>query len=399
MLKALALTLTSLVSLGGVTAATPIATMKVARISVFESGYGWALGRQRDRLAVLRIQERHDIAQIVSTQTWATSSACECDNYEDVGTAFVTSRLAFVALFSAVNELSIKRTDNGGGSWTSAKFVVPDSMEEGTILLTFADSLHGYLLLSSPHRGFHGQLALYTTADSGRSWSRKASSSDVTAGLPTQGRPKTISFISPREGWIGMDLGGISPKSLLHTTDGGSHWTGINVDNFQDIHPQRYTIPVLIRPFHKGGAKAILFFKVMGDSRNKCVVYLLKGTPSHPIYTKSGEVTVNSSGSDLAIASFGASLYFVDPSKKELYVGSSVGAKWRSVRYSAPLGGEYDTAWLYAGQSHVLYFVQAVDGAQGVARTTTLLRSGNDGKTWQRLSLRQPPDKVRQRHR
>lgn len=110
-------------------------------------------------------------------------------------------------------------TKDGGMSWQKKEIPLPNIYWE----LNFLDSENGWLL--GWETNSFGQSIVAHTTDGGKSWkSYKVPKAEDDSGGASI---KTVSFVSPNEGWAAGDL------TIRHTTDGGITW------NIQYVKPFR----------------------------------------------------------------------------------------------------------------------------------------------------------------
>ena len=139
---------------------------------------------------------------------------------------FLTPELGWLSGASGVKGrgLLVFRTLNGGANWEESRIVLP---KEPAFVrdLFFLDRLHGWLITW----GYNDDgTYLYSTVDGGKSWI-------ADPDLSFQGRGKwssVVRFTSPDRGFVFVDDRTSGKRSLMYTSDGGSHWREQALDGF-----------------------------------------------------------------------------------------------------------------------------------------------------------------------
>jgi photosystem II stability/assembly factor-like uncharacterized protein len=124
-------------------------------------------------------------------------------------------------------QFNLATTDNAGASWSMKHLTVPDRKYSGSDILgggilAFADSLHGWLALST-HMGpaFEGMGILLKTSDGGETWKLATATGwyrDDTIG--------PMLMQTPEQGWM---IDGGANEQLLATKDGGRTWNTVEL--------------------------------------------------------------------------------------------------------------------------------------------------------------------------
>lgn len=147
----------------------------------------------------------------------------------DKDTAFLPGSLKAPAL--SIRSLLL-RSEDGGRNWREVMTPVTGS---DVIRLFFLSKQTGWALLGQTSEG-PGQLYLYKTKDSGKSW-RKVSR------IPKRhytGWPKGFGFIDERNGRIEMLYDGAAPTdgfAVMSTSDGGISWQetrSLSLDEYRE---------------------------------------------------------------------------------------------------------------------------------------------------------------------
>lgn len=128
------------------------------------------------------------------------------------------------------SELTIFRTSDGGGTWSSASLTAQPDVA-GVSSLDFVDPEHGFLLATVESSSNFNVGDLYRTEDSGETWKK------LTA--PSGG---SVRFLTPLVGFI---AGGPAGDELYATVDGGDSWQKESVvlpAEFGDAVPV-YSVP------------------------------------------------------------------------------------------------------------------------------------------------------------
>jgi photosystem II stability/assembly factor-like uncharacterized protein len=117
--------------------------------------------------------------------------------------------------------LRIRRTLDGGRTWTTCLQQAPLGCGAKVLDMQFVTRRHGFLLYR-----YDTDYRLIRTTDGGTTWT-PASAAIIFQNIPGRyGNPVDLHFISPTEGWIacGQEGNGGMAGSILHTTDGGLTW-------------------------------------------------------------------------------------------------------------------------------------------------------------------------------
>jgi len=153
------------------------------------------------------------------------------------GTAWAVERTA------ATGAVVVLRTANGGRSW--GRNALPGAAAAGpaaSYQIYFADALHGWVLASGARQGPpsasplpHGrqQMMLWSTVNTGRTWTALPGRSLPMQGMPLAGVGQgscsdqpDITFANPVDGWLtqGSCGHGTAKPRVWRTRDGGRTW-------------------------------------------------------------------------------------------------------------------------------------------------------------------------------
>lgn len=122
--------------------------------------------------------------------------------------------------------LVVWRTRDGGRSWErSAPLELNEGMGDyrSPSDLGFFDDQRGWVLVHLGVGMSHDYVALFTTADGGKTWQRMVDPDSQSALMPCY--KSGVAFTSPTTGWISGDCPGLLPKLFFYrTSDGGATW-------------------------------------------------------------------------------------------------------------------------------------------------------------------------------
>jgi photosystem II stability/assembly factor-like uncharacterized protein len=119
------------------------------------------------------------------------------------------------------------RTQDGGKTWEPGAPLDLSGLQQNDYHspsdLGFFDAQHGWVLVHLGVGMSHDYVALFTTADGGKTWQRVVDP-DRQSGLMACYKSAAL-FTSASHGWISGDCPGLMPKlTLFHTSDGGITW-------------------------------------------------------------------------------------------------------------------------------------------------------------------------------
>jgi len=162
-----------------------------------------------------------------------------------------TDRLAYLAMRDAATSwalvsnpvdgprLRVLSTADGGGTWRTKVISLAGADARGYSgqgVVTFADALHGWVLLQLSSSPAFSRGALYGTADGGETWIR----------MPAPPAAGEIAFRSVRDGWI---AGGAGGDELYVTRNGGWSWGRVALPAPSSMEGQSYRSTVDLPQF------------------------------------------------------------------------------------------------------------------------------------------------------
>jgi photosystem II stability/assembly factor-like uncharacterized protein len=122
-------------------------------------------------------------------------------------------------------------TSDGGMSWTPGQPLDFSNVQVEYYLpgsLGFSDELNGWLLVHLGAGMSHDYIAIFTTADGGKTWKRvldPGKNGDMMSCNKTG-----IGFSAPADGWLVGDCPGLMPDLFLyHSKDGGQTWSKVSL--------------------------------------------------------------------------------------------------------------------------------------------------------------------------
>ncbi|HSS42326.1 MAG TPA: hypothetical protein VLK37_07210 [Solirubrobacterales bacterium] len=114
-------------------------------------------------------------------------------------------------------ELSVLSTSDGGATWSSSEITDPDLLTIARVRITFVGN-HGWVSVNEQSPGGSNAIShLYSSADSGKSWST----------LPRPPAPGELKFTSDTEGWL---AGGVGTQTLWRSLNGGQSWSPVRLE-------------------------------------------------------------------------------------------------------------------------------------------------------------------------
>jgi photosystem II stability/assembly factor-like uncharacterized protein len=129
---------------------------------------------------------------------------------------------------------ALKRTDDGGVSWTSVPLPLGAGERPTLWDITFTDPAHGWVV---------GELgSIFHTEDGGATWTRQANGVPIVRVIPKGEPPRprevvpeletepdrltlaAVRFADARNGWAVGYYPDVAESIVLHTADGGATW-------------------------------------------------------------------------------------------------------------------------------------------------------------------------------
>jgi len=128
---------------------------------------------------------------------------------------FVTPRTGWFAATFDSGRFALMHTTDAGNHW--ARQLSGDVGSAG-VYVNFFDSNQGVIAVLGP------QSVIYRTGDAGRRWSGQP----VLSGVPYLGSVSSVSFADAMHGWLLLSTPTVAGGAeLLRTTDGGATWTNL----------------------------------------------------------------------------------------------------------------------------------------------------------------------------
>jgi photosystem II stability/assembly factor-like uncharacterized protein len=352
------------------------AQLEIRWIEMLDDSTGWGIGG---------VKEGTDHILITSdgAATWKDVSPMEPWDPETAKSAigaFLDSSHAWVIYsspdpFVQIRQTTIWRTQNAGLTWEASQPLDISGLDIFIPKYTgFASASDGWLMIDLGGGMMHEYIALYTTHDAGRGWTRVL---DPFGTAPVQGCDKTgVTFFDSRTGWMTRDCHGVVEGLTLESTlDGGSTWISLplptptfvagafDYPNFCWVHsPQLFSdyvgaLAVSCQQFDEARAGS-------DDPWSNKRSYLYR--------------TEDGGGSWTISAYPGGELRFLSPEQilavgRTISISTNAGVDWRTVKTVAWDGQfsfvDLTHAWAVARSGDALALVQTTSG----------------GRTWQEL--------------
>jgi photosystem II stability/assembly factor-like uncharacterized protein len=263
------------------------------------------------------------------------------------------------------------RTADGGATWLPSTLI---DAPEGSgwfepLALGVLEDGFGWLMAAIDAGMMHQYIALYTTQDSGATWTRVL---DPYGTQPVHSCPKTgLAFVDPSTGWMTRDCGGlIDQVTVITTDDGGVTWTERPVPAPPGL-PEGFAYPYLCaaHSIRIDGAGS-------GLAAVSCFQYL--DTPAPDGWTRSDGphalVWTEDGGATWTVREYpGGALLWLDVSRgwalgRDLYRTRDGGASWQFVR-SVNWDGQFSfvdevRGWAVARNGEEIALVQTEDGGK-----------------------------------
>ncbi|MER3399555.1 MAG: hypothetical protein C4313_00225 [Thermoflexus sp.] len=217
------------------------APLAIASIHMVDEKTGWAMSADG---RVLRTTD--------GGQTWIDVTPSQVGNRPP---SIVGGLGAFAGASKAwyldVETYVVYGSSDGGHSWERLAAIKPDIIADGGVVLTFADSRHGWIeVMSGAH---HSRGEIFTTADGGRTWTQ------VYAG----GLAGDLRFKDAGHGWLSTGA------ALYRTEDGGKTWNKVNLPGGA---PSWVGLPLPL------GSKLILLAVEEGSNRPQLTIFASDST-------------------------------------------------------------------------------------------------------------------------
>jgi len=288
-------------------------------------------------------------------------------------------------------ELTVWHTADGGLTWQSggaldlaglpAEFAIPSDLG------FLADDLHGWIMVHLGVGMSHDYIAVFTTADSGKTWQRVVDSNQTQniAG-PDQSWdlmscPKTgLAFSDPATAWLSGDCPGLIPNLFLyHSVDGGKTWNQIGL-----VPPDGQPSDLFSNGNEGCGVPALVY-------TSPRTLLIDVNCNNYKTYTATAWLYASEDGGQtfttrLLPAPYG-NLHFIDPN-----LGFMLGTTKEDPTLPAKLfatsdGGRSWTSVTPTNWQGMPDFVDASNGWVPAAHAdvTALVFSSNGGKTWSAL--------------
>lgn len=192
---------------------------KVQRVS---RNSGWALASTPRGSVLLRTTNGGQEWQNVSPHgIWPLSAAQIASNenfgigWEGIDCYGLSGQTCWVAMISSGTQIIVEQTHDGGHHWAKSQFA---NHTGDSLLLSFLDRRHGWLLTISDMASGSTRKELFRTEDGGQTWGF------VTNALPDHIDPRGMTFRSSTEGWLAAGYHGSDEVPLYKTKDAGRHW-------------------------------------------------------------------------------------------------------------------------------------------------------------------------------
>jgi photosystem II stability/assembly factor-like uncharacterized protein len=270
---------------------------------------------------------------------------------------------------------NVWRTEDGGTTWQPSlpldiagldlffpKFIGSSGAQDGWLMVDLGAGM------------MHEYVALYTTHDGGRAWTRVL---DPFGTSPVQGCDKTaVIFVNSHTGWMTRDCHGVTEGLTLESTlDGGSTWISLPIP-LPASDPGAFDYPnvCMVHSPH-------LVSDFTGEVGVSCEQYDETRAGSDDPFTnkRSYLYRTQDGGGSWAINDYpGGAFEFISPDVilalgRTIYISRDGGAHWQAVKAVA-----WDGQFSFVDDM-IGWAVARSEGATAFVRTT------NGGRTWQEL--------------
>ncbi|GHO46856.1 WD40/YVTN/BNR-like repeat-containing protein [Ktedonospora formicarum] len=155
---------------------------------------------------------------------------------------------------------SLWRTENGGRSWTEAKFDFQPLTNIGIYQIEFIDVRHGWLAFDKDHGFGKYHVVLMSTSNGGKTWKQLLDTTQNPSGLPTNG-PKRFYFTSLQNGWMTGPEDGTLNVRLYETHNGGKTWILSSIPPVTDSPSDENSFTESYGPFFSKARQGTLMVK------------------------------------------------------------------------------------------------------------------------------------------
>jgi photosystem II stability/assembly factor-like uncharacterized protein len=352
--------------------------LEIRAIRMVDQTSGWAIGGEE-------AGDDHVLLTGDGGHTWGDVSPPEPLPSDPAATktaigAFLDAGRAWVIYTSAdpyeqVNLTTVWRTDDGGKTWqpglpldvTGLDLFFPK-------FIGFSGPRDGWLMVGLGAGMMHEYVALFTTHDGGREWTRVL---DPFGTAPVQSCDKTgVTFFDANAGWMTRDCHGVTVGLTLESTlDGGSTWISLPLPT-PASDPGAFDYPNVCSVHSPR-----LFSDYIGAIGVSCEQYDESKAGSDDPWTnkRSYMYWTEDGGGSWTISNYpGGELDFLSSNEilalgRTISVSQDAGAHWQAVK-AVSWDGQFS-------------FVDDTNG-WAVARSAgaiAFVRTTNGGKTWQEL--------------
>lgn len=136
-------------------------------------------------------------------------------SYQLAAVDFVSPSSGWFAATFDSGRFALMHTTDAGNHWVTQ---LRGDVGSAGVYVNFFDSTEGVVAVLGP------QSAIYRTGDGGRRWSAKP----ILSGVPYLGSVSSVSFADAMHGWLLLSTPAVaSAAELLRTKDGGASWTNL----------------------------------------------------------------------------------------------------------------------------------------------------------------------------